>query len=86
MKLPVFKNLQKNLTEAQMETALEVLEIYAGSPSVKEEEQEAVGEIISNICGAIEMKGMVDGGMSEKDAANSFMQRVMGSIDRDQAK
>lgn len=85
MKLPVFKNLQKNLSVADMEKALEVLEVYAASPSVKEVEQEAIGEIISNICGAIEMKEMVDGGMSEKDAANTFMQRVLGSIDRDMA-
>ena len=83
MKLPVFKNLAKNLSVEAMETALEVLEVYAGSPAVKEPEQEVIGEMISNICGAIEMKKMMDDeGMDERTAANTFMQRVMGSIDK----
>ena len=83
MKLPVFKNLAKNLSVEAMETALEVLEVYAGSPAVKEPEQEVIGEMISNICGAMEMKQMMDDeGMDERTAANTFMQRVMGSIDK----
>lgn len=82
MKLPVFKNLAKNVSVEAMEQALEVLEVYADSPAVKDEEKEAIGEIISNICGAMEMKSMLDNGMSERDAANQFMQRVLGSIDR----
>ena len=83
MKLPVFKNLAKNVSIEAMETALEVLEVYADSPAVKEPEQKVIGEMISNICGAIEMKKMMDDeGMDERTAANTFMQRVMGSIDK----
>ncbi len=82
MKLPVYKNLQKNCSFEEMESALNVLEMYADSPAVKDEEREAIGEIISNICGAMEMKSMVEGGMSERDAANHFMERVLGSIDK----
>ncbi|ADX67872.1 MULTISPECIES: DUF6952 family protein [Weeksella] len=82
MKLPVFKNLAKNVSTEDLEAALVVLESYAESPAVKEDEQEAIGEIISNICGAIEMKEMLNKGMDEREAANTFMQRVMGSIDR----
>jgi len=83
MKLPVFKNLAKTVSVEAMETALEVLEAYADSPAVKEPEQEVIGEMISNICGAIEMKQMMDDeGMDERTAANTFMQRVMGSIDK----
>ena len=52
MKLPVFKNLAKNVSIEAMEIALEVLEVYADSPAVKEPEQEVIGEMISNICGA----------------------------------
>lgn len=80
MKLPVFKNLAKTVTAEQMEAALEVLEAYADSRAVKEEEQEAIGEIISNICGAMEMQQMLADGMDEREAANTFMQRVMGCI------
>ncbi|MET3733009.1 DUF6952 family protein [Moheibacter stercoris] len=82
MKLPVYKNLAKSASLEAMENALEVLEIYADSPAVKDDERDAIGEIISNICGAMEMKSMIDGGMSERDAANQFMQRVLGSIDK----
>ena len=60
MKLPVFKNLAKNVSIEAMETALEVLEVYAVSPAVKEPEQEVIGEMISNICGAMEMKQMME--------------------------
>lgn len=83
MKLPVFKNLAKTVSVEAMETALEVLEAYADSPAIKEPEQEVIGEMISNICGAIEMKQMMEEeGMDERTAANTFMQRVMGSIDK----
>jgi len=82
MKLPVYKNLAKSTSSEAMENALEVLEIYAGSPAVKDEERDAIGEIISNICGAMEMKSMIEGGMSERNAANHFMQRVLSSIDK----
>ncbi|WP_068598288.1 DUF6952 family protein [Vaginella massiliensis] len=82
MKLPVFKNLAKTVSTEQMEAALEVLEAYADCRAVKEDEQEAIGEIISNICGAMEMQQMLADGMDEREAANTFMQRVMGSIDK----
>ena len=83
MKLPVFKNLSKNVSVEAMEAALEVLEVYADSPAVKESEQEVIGEMISNICGAIEMKQMMEEeGMDERTAANTFMQRVMGCIEK----
>ncbi len=82
MKLPVYKNLAKSVSGEAMENALEVLEIYADSPAVKEEERDAIGEIISNICGAMEMKSLIESGMSERDAANHFMQRVLSSIDK----
>lgn len=82
MKLPVFRNLQRELSIDEMEGVLNFLEIYADSPAVKENEKEVIGEMISNVCGAIEMKGMVNSGMSERDAANDFMKRVLGSIDK----
>lgn len=82
MKLPVYKNLQKNCSFEEMENALTVLETYAESPAVKEDERDAIGEIISNICGAIEMKSLIENGMEEREAANHFMKRVLGSIDK----
>ncbi len=82
MRLPIFKKLQSELDIESMTQTLEVLEVFAEIPGVKEEELEVIGELMSNLAGAIEMKLMVQNGMNEKEAANTFMQRVMGSIDR----
>ena len=42
---------------------------------------DVIGEIISNMYGAIEVTKMIKEGTSKKDALNSFMKRVQGSID-----
>lgn len=82
MKLPIIKHLQKNNDAQKLEHAIDVLESFSEHRSVKDEEMDVVGELITNISGAIEMDKMVKDGMSEKDAANSFAQRVLGSIDK----
>lgn len=82
MKLPIIKHFQKNNDVEKLEHTIEVLESFCEHRSVKEEEMDVVGEIITNIAGAIEMDKMVKDGMSEKDAANTFAKRVLGSIDQ----
>ncbi|MCH8533956.1 MAG: hypothetical protein LAT51_02705 [Flavobacteriaceae bacterium] len=83
MKLPIIKHLQKNNEAEKLEHTMEVLESFSEHRSVKEEEMDVVGELITNIAGAIEMHKLIkEEGMSEKDAANTFAQRVLGSIDR----
>lgn len=82
MKLPVIKTIQKSCTPEQIETALTVLENLSEAPSLKDPELDVIGELISNLCGALEVHGMIAGGMSEKDAGNAFMKKVLGSIDR----
>jgi len=82
MKLPVIKHFQKNNDAQKLEHTIEVLESFTEHRSVKDEEMDVVGELITNIAGAIEMDKMVKDGMSEKDAANTFAQRVLGSIDK----
>ena len=82
MKLPVIKHFQKNNDVQKLEHTIEVLESFTEHRSVKEDEMDVVGEIITNIAGAIEMQKLIDEGMSEKDAANTFAQRVLGSIDK----
>ena len=72
MKLPVIKHFQKNNDVQKLEHTIEVLESFTEHRSVKEEEMDVVGELITNIAGAIEMDKMVKEGMSEKDAANTF--------------
>jgi pyrroline-5-carboxylate reductase len=82
MKLPVIRHLQKGATAEQLETTLEVLEHFSEHRSVTEEEMDVVGELITNICGALEVHANVDQGMSSIEAANAFAQKVMGSIDK----
>jgi len=48
---------------------------------LKDEELDVIGEIISNLYGALEVHKMVKEGMPQKEALNTFMKRVLGSID-----
>lgn len=82
MKLPVIRHFQKNNNVAQLENALEVLESFTEHRSVSEVEMDVVGELITNICGAIEVHKMVEDGIPERDAANAFVKKVLGSIDK----
>lgn len=85
MKLPVIKNLSefiKDNDEDYVIEALEVLEHMAVGKGLKDEEIEVVAELISNLYGAIEVQKLVKQGVDQKEALNTFMKRVMGSIDR----
>lgn len=81
MKSTIIRHFQKGATKEQLETTLEVLEHFTEHRSVTDEEMDVVGELITNICGAIEVHDNVDSGASGVEAANAFAQKVMGSID-----
>ncbi|MFP9115389.1 DUF6952 family protein [Flavobacterium sp. RHBU_3] len=85
MKLPVIKHLtefiEQNDQDYIIET-VEVLEALTEVPSLKDEELDVIGELISNMYGALEVNKLIKGGMSKKEALNNFMQRVLGSIDK----
>lgn len=82
MKIPVIRQLFQNSSPEQLETTLEVLEAFCEFRGVNEEEINVAGELMTNICGALEVHEQVKGGAQEKDALNAFAQRVMGSIDK----
>lgn len=82
MKLPVIRHLQKNNDVEKLENALEVLENFSEHRSVTEQDMDVIGELITNICGAIEVNKMIDEGVPERDAANNFVKKVLGSIDK----
>ncbi|MFD1096471.1 DUF6952 family protein [Salegentibacter chungangensis] len=82
MKLPVIKHLQRNNDAEKLQHAIEVLESFTEHRSVTEEEMDVVGELITNLCGAVEVQKMVDEGMKDTDAANTFVKKVLGSIDK----
>jgi hypothetical protein len=83
MKIPIIKHLV-NFVEANDEDfiheTIEVLESLADVPTLKDEELEVIGELISNLYGAIEVNKEISDGTPKKDALNDFMKRVLGSI------
>lgn len=84
MKLPVIKHLtqfiEENDEDFVIET-IETLESLTEVSSLKDEELDVIGELISNMYGAIEVNKMVKSGTPKKEALNNFMSRVLGSID-----
>ena len=82
MKLPIIRQFYQNQTPENLEATLEVLESFSEFRNVSDEDLNVTGELITNICGALEVHANVNNGMSEKDALNSFAQKVMGSIDK----
>lgn len=82
MKLPIIRQFYQNQTAENLNTTLEVIESFCEFRNISEEDLNVAGELITNICGALEVHANVKNGMSEKDALNNFAQKVMGSIDR----
>ncbi|SRX56088.1 DUF6952 family protein [Aequorivita sp. CIP111184] len=82
MKLPVIRHIQRNNSTAQIENCIEVLESFSEYNRITEDEMDIIGELITNLCGAVEVHKMIEDGMPERDAANTFAQKVIGSIDR----
>ncbi|MFQ3182162.1 MAG: hypothetical protein ACJA17_000610 [Polaribacter sp.] len=85
MKLPVIKHLTTFIEENDQDYLLETidtLEALTEIPSLKDEELDVIGELISNMYGALEVDKIVKGGTPKKEALNTFMKRVLGSIDQ----
>jgi hypothetical protein len=82
MKVPIIRQLFENASPEKLEATLEVLEAFCEFRGVQEAEVDMAGELITNICGALEVHESVKGGMAEREALNAFSQKVMGSIDR----
>ncbi|MEH6681224.1 MAG: hypothetical protein V7724_11785 [Sediminicola sp.] len=85
MKLPIIKHLtnfiEENDEDYLIET-IETLESLTEVPSLKDAELDVLGELISNMYGALEVAKAVRQGTPKKEAINQFMQRVLGSIDK----
>ena len=85
MRLPLIKHLTEFIEQNDRHfliEAIETLEFLTESENLKDEELDVIGELISNMYGAVEVQEMMDSGTPKKEALNTFMQRVMGSIDR----
>lgn len=85
MKLPVIKHLTQFIEENDQDyiiETIEVLEALTEVPSLKDEELDVIGELISNMYGALEVNRAIKEGVDKKEALNNFMKRVLGSIDK----
>lgn len=85
MKIPVIKHLTEfaeNNDADFLEETIQVLEDLTELPSLKDEELDVIGELISNLYGALEVQKAMEEGTPKKDALNGFMKRVLGSIDK----
>lgn len=85
MRLPIIKHvlgfIEENDEDWVHET-IELLESMTEISSLKDEEIEVMGELLSNLYGTLEVNTMIKEGMDKKEAMNAFMKRVMGSIDK----
>lgn len=85
MKLPVIKNLTQFIEDNDQDyiiETLEVLENLTEVSSLSDQEMDVIGELISNMYGALEVNKAIKEGATQREALNGFMQRVMGSIDK----
>lgn len=79
MRLPIVKHLSNLIDEYDkdyVEETLLVLEKLIDARGIKEEELDVIGELMSNLEGSLEVKKLIDKGMSQKEALNTFMKRV----------
>ena len=85
MRLPVIKHIVQfieNNDQDYVTETIETLENLIECEQLKDEELDVIGELLSNFYGAIEVDNMIKQGTPQKDVLNSFMKRVVGSIDK----
>ncbi len=85
MRLPIIKRLTEFVEERDVDfliETIETLEDLTEVPSLKDEELDVIGELLSNMYGALEVSKEIKGGRPKKEALNAFMNRVMASIDQ----
>ena len=79
MRLPIIKHLsnfiEKN-DQDYIEETLTVFEDLIDARGLKDEELDVIGELMSNMEGALEVQKLIKSGMTQKEALNDFMKRV----------
>lgn len=79
MRLPLIKHVTQFVEENDIDyvhETIEVLEHLFDARGIKDEELDVLGEIVSNLYGAIEVDKMIKSGKDSKTALNEFMKRV----------
>ncbi len=85
MRLPIIKKLTEFVADGRDEDFLletiDTLEAISEISSIQDHELDVIGELLSNLYGAVEVQKDINSGTPAREALNAFMQRVMGSID-----
>ena len=79
MRLPIIKHLSNFIDKNDqdyIEETLTVFEDLIDARGIKDEELDVIGELMSNMEGALEVQKLIKEGMSQKEALNSFMKRI----------
>lgn len=80
MRLPIIKHIvdfvETNDEDWVVET-IELLEHISEAKGIKDEELDVIGELLSNLYGALEVSKEIKNDVPKKEALNSFMGRVM---------
>lgn len=79
MRLPIIKHLSNFIDKNDqdyIEETLTVFEDLIDARGIKEEELDVIGELMSNMEGALEVQKLIKEGMTQKEALNTFMKRV----------
>ena len=79
MRLPVIKHISnfiENNDEDWVTETLEFLEDICDARGIKDEELDVIGELMSNLEGALEVQKLINEGSTQKEALNEFMKRV----------
>ena len=85
MRLPVINHIVQfieNNDQDYVTETIETLENLIECEHLKDEELDVIGELLSNFYGAIEVDELIKQGTPQKEALNTFMKRVVGSIDK----
>ncbi len=83
MRLPLIKHIVAFIEkhdEDYIVESMDLLEDLIEAKGIKDEELDVIGELLSNFSGALEVHKDMKSGTAQKEALNSFMKRVTGSI------
>lgn len=79
MRLPIIKHISNFIDKNDQDYIEETLTFFddlIDARGIKDEELDVIGELISNMEGALEVQKLIKEGLTQKEALNTFMKRV----------
>lgn len=79
MRLPIIKQVSNFIQTHDQDWVVETLELLedvCDARGIKDEELDVIGELMSNLEGALEVEKIIKEGKTQKEALNEFMKRV----------